>query len=80
MPARTSVNNGQYRLSGIKYEHEIHESCSDYSGTQTFNSLEAKEGDGLVPVRTYKQLICKDVIFGGMRDIFRIPDLFKKQS
>ena len=60
------MHDGQYRPLGIKYERKTRESCSDYSGTQTFNGLEAKEGDDLVPVRTYKQNIRKHMIRSGM--------------
>jgi hypothetical protein len=68
------VHDEQYCPTGIKYERKTRESCTDYSGATTFNGLMPKEGEEMVPVRTYKQTIQSHIIRTGMWDVFSIPD------
>jgi hypothetical protein len=68
------VHDGQYRPTGIKYERKTRESCTEYSGHNTFHGLVPKEGEEMVPVRTYKQTIRRHIIRSGMWNVFNIPD------
>lgn len=69
------VHDGQYCLTGIKYEWKICKSRTNYLGHNTSHGLVPKEGEEVVPVCTYKkQTFCQYIIWSGMWDAFNIPN------
>ena len=73
------IHNGQFRSHTLKDKIKTEETCSKYAGSAKFNGI-PREGNQVIPIKSYKDQCREHMIRNGMWDVFSLPDPRNKEK